>query len=158
MKKGLAMQETVAILFSITVVGLMWFIVVFRFPGAIPFGCDFDGICENTYTETTFGYDNRLENDAIAVFPMNCWKSDCCYDFEHALDVCEVAAPGEYSETWLYNVLTDEERACMSSSNFEVLIDCSASRFNCENDTCIQSCNYNDICEPGEMVECYDCW
>lgn len=157
MRKGLAMQQTIGILFSIIVVALIWFVFVYRFPGALPWGCDYDGICENSYTEGKYMYDDRRENDILIFIPFNCWKTDCCYDLEHAVDMCGVEEPSGDFETW-YNTLTDEERNCVSKSNIEVLIDCAESRFVCDNETCVQSCNYNDVCEPGETMKCYDCW
>ena len=65
MRKGMAMQETLSIMFSVLTVGLIWFVFVYKFPGAVPVGCDYDNICENSYTEKMFMYDNRMENEYL---------------------------------------------------------------------------------------------
>ncbi len=124
------------------VVGAMVLLVIFSYMGTHMA----NGLCENKYTEALKGYKDYGEG---VKYPA--WLTDCCYDSDRALDICQAYAdalgedPGELCSD-------------LSKDNPATLFDCTESDDLCNDENCVQSCDRDEICEKGEGPWCEDCW
>jgi hypothetical protein len=141
-------------LFAIVVIVLA-FILVAAFYGTryLPFGANYNNLCENRWTAAADpNLNNRLEQE---FFPAK--MTDCCYNRDTAQEVCEY-----------YISFTNEPLslcADRTQNNPRNFFHCQESTHltgdsDCEEENCIENCNFNDICEDNqnESPLCYDCW
>ena len=105
-----------------------------------------NGLCENKYTAALKKYTDFGEG---VDYPA--WLTDCCYDQERALEVCEAYANA-------MGEVPSEMCSDLSKDNPATLFDCTESQDLCNDDNCVQSCNRDDICNELEGPWCEDCW